>query len=78
MSNLTMTHFASARTNTGRSVGIGHLANAISAMFRAWTTRRDLSDLSPRELEDIGLTRQAALAESRRLPWDLTPTMRRF
>jgi len=77
MSNITMTHFAPART-AGGGAGWSHLADALSAMFRAWATRRDLADLSPRELEDIGLTRQAALKEARRLPWDLAPALRRF
>src|SRR3954447_14687322 len=45
--------------------------------LRTHLTRQSLPDLSVRELADIGLTTQAALAEAPRLPWDTTPGPRR-
>ncbi len=71
MSQTTMTHFAPARTVSNR--GWTHLANAVSVMFRTWTTRHDLPQMTARELADIGVSRATAMAEARRLPWDLKP-----
>ena len=44
--------------------------------LRAYLTRRDLPQLSPRELDDIGITRGEALDEAARLPWDFIPHRR--
>jgi len=45
--------------------------------LRTHLTRQSLPDLSVRELADIGLTTEAALAEAARLLWDTTPGPRR-
>lgn len=49
-------------TNRGyRAGGLGHILAGIAALVAAWkydrTTRRELSLLSDRELDDIGLCR---------------------
>ena len=77
MSQISMTHFASARL-TGHGAGWSHLAETLRVMVRTWITRRSLSELTSRELADIGVSRAAALAEARRLPWDVTPLQHRF
>ncbi len=76
MSQLTMTRFAQPRQAAG-SAGWSHLAGALRLLLRTWTTRDDLAELSDRELADIGVSRATALAEARRMPWDLTPVQRR-
>ncbi len=59
------------------SVGLRQLAYGLAMMHQAWSTRRTLAQLTDRELHDIGITRQTALAEARRLPWDLAEVHRR-
>lgn len=48
--------------------------HAATLAFRTVASRRDLVDLDERSLDDIGLTRELALAEARRAPWDLAPS----
>lgn len=42
-------------------------------MHRVWKTRRDLAELDPRLLRDIGLTESEARREISRAPWDPGP-----
>lgn len=77
MSQLLMTSFAPARS-TGHGAGWSHLADRLRVMVRTWTTRRSLLAMTSRELADIGISRSVALAEARRMPWDITPVLRRF
>lgn len=77
MSQLSMAHFAPARS-TAYGAGWSHLADRLRVMVRTWTTRRSLLEMTSRELADIGVSRPVALAEARRLPWDITPAPRRF
>jgi uncharacterized protein YjiS (DUF1127 family) len=42
-------------------------------LARTLVTRQELSDLSDRQLADIGVTRPVALAEATRRPWDVAP-----
>ena len=60
MSQLSMTHFAPARS-TGHGVGWSHLADRLRVMLRTWTTRRLLLEMTSRELADIGISRSVAL-----------------
>ena len=77
MSQMSITHFASARL-TGHGAGWSHLAETVRVIIRTWMTRRSLLELTSRELADVGVSRAAALAEARRLPWDVTPVRHRF
>jgi uncharacterized protein YjiS (DUF1127 family) len=45
--------------------------------LEAARTRRILSDLDPRLLKDIGISRADAMQEAARAPWDLAPPPRR-
>ena len=45
--------------------------------LEAARTRRILSDLDPRLLKDIGISRADAMQEAARPPWDLAPPPRR-
>lgn len=49
---------------------------ALRSMLRAIATRRQLADLDPRGLADLGLSRADALAEAARAPWDVAPRRR--
>jgi uncharacterized protein YjiS (DUF1127 family) len=42
-------------------------------MRRNWHTRRQLLELDTHLLRDIGLTRDQAIQEATRLPWDPPP-----
>lgn len=46
------------------------------AMSRAALTRRELAALDERQLRDIGLTRDEAMQEATRAPWDLVARSR--
>jgi hypothetical protein len=48
----------------------------ILAAGRTVGTRRTLLEMDARMLKDIGITHADAVAEARRLPWDLTPRRR--
>ncbi|MBN8905917.1 MAG: DUF1127 domain-containing protein [Rhodospirillales bacterium] len=51
--------------------------DAAALELRTVASRRDLVELDERSLADVGLTRDAALLEARRAPWDLEPPHRR-
>lgn len=46
----------------------------LRAMLRAQRARRDLARLDPHLLDDVGLTAEEALRESRRPVWDVPRT----
>jgi len=52
------------------------LKRAAAHAIRIVVTRRDLRELEPRLLADIGVTRAEALAEAARRPWDFQPPRR--
>ena len=55
------------------------LAAAVQLSIRTQVTRQALPELSDHMLADIGVTRDAALAEASRSPWDVEPVLaRRF
>ena len=76
MSDLMMTRFATiplpGRRLVPRDVGL-----VLHVGMRTYLTRRALPDLTARELADVGLDRDHALAEAARLPWDLHPGPRK-
>ncbi len=72
MSDVMMTRFDRARPAAGRT-GWAHPVYALRLMLRTWRTRRQLLQLTPRELSDIGISRATAIAEAARLPWDIGP-----
>ncbi len=45
------------------------LPDAVRVLIRNATSRRQLRDMEPRMLDDIGITRAEALAEAARAPW---------
>ncbi len=54
----------------------GGWLSRLLAMRRAVRTRRELAALDERQLRDIGLTREAAMEEAMRAPWDLVARRR--
>jgi uncharacterized protein YjiS (DUF1127 family) len=76
MSDLMTTRFTQARHPVGQVVR-GHPIAALHLALRTYWTRQALPELTARELADIGLTRDAAMAEAARLPWDTKPRARR-
>ena len=66
------------RRAPSQRVTIGQLAKKAGKLmrvwFRAYTTRRQLHELTASELEDLNLTREAALNEARRPFWETAHT----
>jgi len=58
-----------------RSLGasLTDLARLVRRVHAAHVSRRELAELDPRMLRDIGLTEPQARAETQRAPWDLLP-----
>lgn len=56
-----------------RRAGWRAMAETVVRAVGVILTRRNLTELEPRLLADIGLTRAEALAEAARKPWDLQP-----
>ena len=52
------------------------LARVMTHAWQAVMTRRDLRDLDPHLLADIGVSRAEAVREAARAPWDLDPPRR--
>ena len=52
------------------------LPRAVRVLIRTATSRRQLRDMEPRMLDDIGITRAEALAEAARAPWHNGPRFR--
>ena len=76
MSGLSLIPYPSPRLTmrNGRLVGqrgLGRFA-WLTNMFRTMETRRHLSEMDARMLQDIGISRSEALRESARAPWDIT------
>ncbi len=75
MSDRTLPQFAAVLQGQ-RSPAWQTLKRAATKAVDAVVTRRELRDLEPRLLADIGLTRAEALTEAARAPWDLAPPRR--
>ena len=58
----------------GNRPWIGRLWARLLQMRRAAETRRELGQLEPRLLADMGLSRAEAAREADRWPWDLGPS----
>lgn len=75
MSDLLMTQSNTLRPAS--RVAKRNLFQSLRMAFRTYMTRKTLSELTSRELADIGISAPDALAEAARLPWDITPRPRR-
>ena len=76
MSDLMISRSSAARLFDFRGMAFDPMA-ALRLMVRTYATRRELTQLSPRELADVGIPANAALREAARLPWDTTSGPRR-
>jgi uncharacterized protein YjiS (DUF1127 family) len=76
MSDLMITRPLTARPSANEAT-LRHWDMALYVAWRTYLTRQALPELSERELVDIGISRDAALAEAVRLPWDTKPARRR-
>ncbi len=72
MSDLIMARFEAALPASGQT-GASRLIAVLRTMLRAWQTRQALTQLTPRERADIGVTLSTAVSEAARLPWDVKP-----
>jgi uncharacterized protein YjiS (DUF1127 family) len=69
--------FNSVSASLGRTSRFGaggtwaDFVGTLRLLARTLMTRQELSDLSDRQLADIGVTRPVALAEAARRPWDV-------
>jgi uncharacterized protein YjiS (DUF1127 family) len=66
-------HPASGLLAAPRAPQFGLWWKRLAQFRRAWATRRQLAELDPRLLRDIGLTEGEALREISRAPWDPGP-----
>lgn len=67
--------YSSARTIRGRATPAG--IPGVIRLLDLWQSRRALSRLDARTLDDIGLTRDVADMESQRPLWDVPNNWRR-
>lgn len=72
-SRSSLLHPASRLLTAPRAPQVGLWVKQLAAFWRAWETRRQLAELDPRMLRDIGVTEGEALREVSRAPWDLGP-----
>jgi uncharacterized protein YjiS (DUF1127 family) len=55
------------------SAGLRELARQVARIQAVHVSRRELAELDPRLLDDIGVSPRQALTEARRAPWDVQP-----
>jgi uncharacterized protein YjiS (DUF1127 family) len=53
--------------------GLRDFARAVARIHAVHVSRRDLAELAPRLLDDVGITQRQALNEAGRAPWDIRP-----
>jgi uncharacterized protein YjiS (DUF1127 family) len=53
--------------------GLRDVARRVAHIHAVHVSRRELAELEPRLLEDIGVSQRRALNEAGRAPWDVTP-----
>jgi uncharacterized protein YjiS (DUF1127 family) len=58
---------------THAAAGLRDFARAVARVHAVHVSRRDLVELDPRLLDDIGISQRQALNESGRAPWDVSP-----
>ncbi len=58
---------------THAAASLRDFARAVARIHAVHVSRRDLVELEPRLLEDIGISQRQALTESGRAPWDVKP-----
>lgn len=58
------------RSIRGLLGGMGAALAMLGCWYRVWATRRELAHLSDDALRDIGISREQAVEEARRLFWD--------
>jgi uncharacterized protein YjiS (DUF1127 family) len=74
------TRFVMTPASFGASKGtfsLGEIARLLARAQAAHVSRRELAELDPRLLRDIGMTDGQATIEARRSAWDLEPPTRR-
>ncbi len=54
--------------------GLRDMARQVARIHAVHVSRRELAELEPRLLEDIGVSHRRALDEAGRAPWDVTPS----
>jgi uncharacterized protein YjiS (DUF1127 family) len=70
------TRFAMTQAGYGTAhvpAGLRELARRVARIPAVHASRRELAELEPRLLNDIGVTPRQAMSESRRAPWDTRP-----
>ncbi len=58
------------------AAGLRDVVRRVARFHAVHISRRDLADLDPRLLADIGITAREALTEAGRAPWDVGPVRR--
>jgi uncharacterized protein YjiS (DUF1127 family) len=58
---------------THAAAGLRDFARAVAHIHTVHVSRRDLVEMEPRLLEDIGVSQRQALTEAGRSPWDIKP-----
>jgi len=58
---------------TQAATGLRDFARAVARIHAVHVSRRDLVEMEPRLLEDIGISQRQALTEAGRAPWDVKP-----
>jgi uncharacterized protein YjiS (DUF1127 family) len=58
---------------THAATSLRDFARAVAHIHAVHVSRRDLVELEPRLLEDIGISQRQALTEGGRAPWDIKP-----
>ena len=53
--------------------GLRDIARQVARIHAVHVSRRELAELEPRLLEDIGVSQRRALEEAGRAPWDVAP-----
>jgi uncharacterized protein YjiS (DUF1127 family) len=58
---------------THAATGLRDFARTVARIHAVHVTRRDLVELEPRLLDDVGISQRQALNEAGRSPWDVRP-----
>jgi uncharacterized protein YjiS (DUF1127 family) len=58
---------------THAATGLRDFARVVARIHAVHVSRRELAELDPRLLDDIGLSQRQALTEAGRAPWEIRP-----